>query len=200
VIPAGDPPARVLVVCSANRCRSPLAAALLRMALVERDVPADVGTAGLRSPGRSATDQTSMVGARRGLDLTAHRSRTLDPDLIATTDLILGMERVHVREVVALEPSAWSRTFTLKELVRRGESAGSREPDESIGSWLRRVSEGRTARDLMGESPDDDVTDPTGGPMAEHEDLAQELEDLVRRLAELVAVPVELPPVRWQSP
>ena len=198
--PRSTAPVRILVVCTANRCRSPLAAALLSRALHARDVDAEVVTAGLRGPGRSATEETAAVAARRDLDLAAHTSRVLDADLVGATDLVLGMERAHVREVVSQDASVWPHTFTLKELVRRGEAVGRREPDETLDHWLGRVGDGRTSRALLGDSPDDDVTDPTGGPVAEHEDLAQELEDLAERLAELVAPPAQLPPVRWHSP
>jgi hypothetical protein len=78
-------------------------------------------------------------------------------------DLVLGMERAHVRHAVLLEPEAWPRTFTLKELVRRGEELGSRPPVESPGAWLARAHEGRDRPDMLGDSLLDDVADPYGG-------------------------------------
>lgn len=98
---------------------------------------------------------------------------------------MLGMERGHVREATVVEPSIWPQAFTLKELVRRAETVGARAADESLDAWLARVHEGRQPRDLLGASSDDDVTDPTGGTAAEHEDLALELEALVDRLVGL---------------
>ncbi len=182
---ADDPAARILVVCTANQCRSPLAAALLQAALHARGVLVEVDTAGLGEPGFAATDPTLAVGARRGLDLTAPRSRQLTPDLIAPADLVLGLERRHVREVVVMVPSAWPRSFTLKEVVRRGERVGRRQSGESLPSWLERVHEGRERRELLGSSRLDDVGDPSGGTVADHEDLARELEDLLERLVGL---------------
>jgi protein-tyrosine phosphatase len=183
----------VLVVCTANRCRSPLAAAMLRGVLAERATPCEVEAVGLQEPGFPATGETVTVASRRGLDLTDHRSRRLEPALVADADLVLGLERVHVREVVLVAPEAWPRTFTLKELVRRGETIGARNPREPLSAWLARAHQGRQRRDLLGASPLDDVGDPTGSPVGDHEDTARELEDLVGRLVELAWLPAPDP-------
>ena len=156
---------------------------------------AEVDSAGLGEPGFPATESTSAVAARRGLDLAQHQSQLLTADLINSADLVLGMERVHVREVVLASPPAWPRTFTLKELVRRGEALGPIEPGEPLGAWLDRAHEGRRTQELLGASPVDDIADPTGGPIGEHEDLAAELEDLVGGLVNLVC-PDERAPIR----
>jgi protein-tyrosine phosphatase len=97
-------------------------------------------------------------------------------------DLVLGMERAHVRHTVLLEPEAWSRTFTLKELVRRGTELGPRPPVEPPGAWLARAHEGRARRDLLGDSPLDDVGDPYGGPSSAYEAAVSEIEGLVDHL------------------
>jgi protein-tyrosine phosphatase len=173
---------RVVIVCTANRCRSPLAAELLRSALAARGVPIRVDSAGLGAPGLPATDETVQVAARRGLDLTAHRSERLAADAIAGADLVLAMERRHVRDAVVAVPSAWPYTFTVKELVRRAEAVGPRPAAESFPAWIARVHEGRERSALQGASPIDDLADPTGGTLAEHEDTARELEDLLTRL------------------
>jgi protein-tyrosine phosphatase len=145
-------------------------------------VTAEVDSAGLGEAGFPATDATVAVAARRGLDLADHRSRRLTADLITPADLVLGMERVHVREVVVARPSAWPRTFTLKELARRAEAVPARTADLTVPAWIARLHEGRERRDLLGVSPLDDVTDPTGGTLAEHEDTARELDALIDRL------------------
>ena len=178
---------RIVVVCTAGRCRSPLAAALLHDALAARDEPAEIDTVGILEPGLPALEETVAVAERRGLDLTDHRSRRLEAPVIADADLVLTMERRHVQEVVAVDPAAWPHTFTLKELVRRGEAIGPREAGETPAGWLARAHEGRRSRDLLGASELDDIADPAGSPIGEHESLAVELEDLTSRLADLIA-------------
>jgi protein-tyrosine phosphatase len=176
---------RVLVVCTANRCRSPLAAALLRELLARGHPHVRVGSAGFGDAGAKATAHTIEAGNVLGLDLTEHRSRVVARSLLRRADLILGMERLHVRELVVLDPRTWPRAFTLKELVRRGETHGPRRPDETLREWAIRQSSGRQRNAMLGMSSTDDLTDPTGGDAADHERAAGELGDLLNRLVRL---------------
>jgi protein-tyrosine phosphatase len=179
------PAARVLLVCTANQCRSPLAGALLAAALATRGVTAEIETAGLASAGYPATEPTVTVAARLALDLSGHRSRLLTPTAIESADLVLGMERFHVREVVVTVPAAWPRVFTLKEFVRRAGAVGRRRADERVSTWIELVHDQRHRLELLGESSVDDLSDPTGGTLAEHEDTVRELGDLITGLVEL---------------
>ncbi len=99
---------------------------------------------------------------------------------------MLGLARDHVREVVVRWPEAWGRTFTLKELVRRGEGVGPRRADEELPDWLGRVSEDRDRRDLLGSSNLDDVVDPIGGLPSMFEQVAGEIQRLCVSLTDLV--------------
>jgi len=190
---AGAPVARniraieILMVCTGNTCRSPMAAALLARRLDEAGVKAVVSSAGILFDGRPATDHGVAVMADRGLDTSAHRSRRLRPEMISGADLIIGMARSHVQETVALAPDSLRRAFTLKELVRRGEERGGRAPGEALPDWLARLSAGRRPADLLGDSEADDVADPIGGPRRGYERTAEELDDLTARLARLLA-------------
>jgi len=121
----------------------------------------------------------------------------LSPALVTDANLLIAMERRHVRDLVTRDPAAWPRTFTLKELVRRGEAIGARAPDESLEQWIGRVHTGRESRELLGASVADDVHDPSGSPIGEHEDLAQELTDLIDRLAALLWPPVSM--IEWSA-
>jgi protein-tyrosine phosphatase len=178
--------ARVLVVCRANQCRSPLAAALLADRLERLGIAAVVTSSGTdATSGVPATDGTRTAASRLGLDLSAHRSRPTTAEMVRDADLVLAMERAHVREVVVLDPTAFARSFTLKELVRRGEGF---EPvaGETPRARLARLHAGRRPVDLLGASVDDDVEDPTGSGFADHETTARELGDLVDRVVALL--------------
>ena len=138
------------------------------------------------SDGQPATDPAVDTMAARGLDITGHRSRRISPELLGGPDLILGMAREHVREVVVLRPDLYPRTFTLKELVRRGGEVGPRGPGQSIEAWLQAVHHGRSPTQLMGASPNDDVADPIGRGTPVYEATALELVDLVDQLVDLL--------------
>lgn len=121
--------------------------------------------------------------AKRGFDLSSHQSRRLEDRHVATADLIVGMTREHVREAVVLDPTAWSRAFTLKELVRRAR----RRPrgDEPLDQWLAALASDREAEDLLGTSEADDVADPIGLDRHAYEETADELDRLTAALVAL---------------
>jgi protein-tyrosine phosphatase len=171
-----------VVLCTANRCRSPLAGAVLEREVQLHRLPVSVVTAGFSEPEFPATAETIDTARGMNLDLVAHRSRAADPEMLAEADLVIGMERRHVREAVVLEPTVWRHAFTLLELVRRAEAAEPRSRDETLTAWLERLSAGRERMELMGASPDDDIADPTTDWTVDHESTARLIDDLVRRL------------------
>jgi protein-tyrosine phosphatase len=160
---------------------------LLAARLEELGVDAHIHSAGLLSPGQRVPGPGLAVMATRGFDTSSHRSRRLSAELVGPADLIVAMAREHVEEIVATHPSAWGRTFTLKELVRRGERLGPRRAGQSVADYVAQLHTGRRPADLMGFSADDDVADPIGAPLAVYERTAAEIDDLTGRLARLLA-------------
>jgi protein-tyrosine phosphatase len=177
---------RVLFVCTANIVRSPIAAALLQVRLRDRGVDAAVESAGLLDSLRAIDNGAVFALESYGVDFRAHRSHRLDESMVRHATLILGLEREHVREAVLLDSAAWPRTFTLKEVVRRGEATGTRAQGESIENWIARTHGDRMHQELLGANPIDDIADPYGGPPGGYEDAAEEIDDLVARLVQLV--------------
>lgn len=145
----------LLFVCTGNTCRSPMAAALARQALMKKSKISvdELGAFGIEieSVGVSAWEgQRASEGAlaamrRRGLDISTHRSRRLTATQVQNSDLVLVMTSGHRQEVLAAVPSA-------SDKVR-----------------------------LLGEKP---VPDPIGGEEEEYEAVARELETMVARVME----------------
>lgn len=163
-----------------------MAEGLLRSRVTQAGLDLTVSSIGLMAPGVPASAHAVDVLAERGIDISAHRSRQLDRDAIERADLVVAMARRHVREVVLLDSDALARTFTLKELVRLGRERGPRRPSEALDSWLERVGASRTRPALVGDSADDDVADPIGGPRVDYERCATELDELLAEMIELV--------------
>ncbi len=119
----------MVLVCTGNTCRSPLAEALLREALVQRGLDGiEVLSAGTGAwEGAPASESAYLVGLERDLDLSGHRARLLTGDLIAPTDLILTMARHHRARVLELIPGA--RVHLLGEYAgRTGTAAEVADP------------------------------------------------------------------------
>ncbi len=105
----------VLLVCTGNTCRSPMAQAIAREQIAKAGgVEVRVISAGAAaSTGAPATPEAVTAMNAAGLDLSNHRSRNLTRDMIAEADLILGMSRSHVAAVLAADPTAVGKTTTL---------------------------------------------------------------------------------------
>jgi len=177
---------KILFVCTANQCRSPMAEALLRRHLTEREIPAEVSSCGLLEGNMPAAEIALEAMKDFDLDLSDHRSRRVSRYLIDESDLILTMTREHLREIVVNDPSSFGKTFTLKELVRRAR-ANPRQDNEALPEYLARIGLDRRPHDLMGDSPEDDVADPMLQGSDACRDTAQELNQLTRDIANVLA-------------
>jgi len=163
-----------------------MAEGLLRSLFAQAGVGASVGSAGLLPGGAPATPDAVATMADRGVDIAHHVSQTVTEEMARDTPLILAMTRHHVRELCAGYDAPIERTFTLKELVRRGDEIGGRVHGDSVYAWMARLNSGRRTADLMGDDPADDIADPVGRPRAVYEDTADELEALLRRFVQLL--------------
>lgn len=118
-----------MFVCTANICRSPIAMALLRNTLEEKQIDGDwrvesAGTWGLDGELPAAGSQAVMKGI--GIDIDDHRSRRVDHDLLKSYDLVLTMENGH-KEALSMEfPTFSDHIYMLSEMV--GEKKDIEDP------------------------------------------------------------------------
>lgn len=175
---------RILFVCSANICRSPMAVKFLQSRL--ETVPhVEVKSAGFLHSGRPVAREVLGTMRRWGLDLSSHLSSSVDAAIETSPDLILVMTRQHLRSLVDLDGRLFPRTFTLKEFVRLAEVEGHRAGQEDIETYVRRVSAGRTFSALL--SPDDsDIADPIGRRKKAYDRCAEEIETHTSSIATLL--------------
>ena len=93
----------IVVLCTGNICRSPMAEVLLGRQAAAHGSPATVSSAGFATEDRAAEPHAIRVMADRGLDLSGHRSRLATAAILAPADLVIGMTREHIREAYAVD-------------------------------------------------------------------------------------------------
>src|SRR6476659_2373656 len=108
----------IVFLCTGNRFRSPIAAAVFASAVSGDHVRVrSLGTAGMS--GAPPFAEALRIGSAYGLDLSSHRSRTLaDHELGDEADLVVGVETQHVARAVVDGGVSRSAAFLLVELVR----------------------------------------------------------------------------------
>ena len=108
-------PIKIAFVDSGNTGRSLIAQTLAGALATRRALPVAVISRGLDvDPFDEAPEPNAQtLMAARGFDVSAHRARRLDLADTAHADLILTMTAAHAEKVVALDPAAKAKTFTL---------------------------------------------------------------------------------------
>ncbi len=143
-------PATVLVVCTANICRSPMAAGLLQHALAAQPEP--LRSLRVRSAGVAARDgqrvsENSILALKKaGIDISGHVSRALTDTLLTEALVVLCMTESH-RAMIQLQAETPARhLFLFREFMPQ---RGDKEIPDPYGGSLK-VYE--AARDEMVEA------------------------------------------------
>jgi protein-tyrosine phosphatase len=139
---------RILVVCIGNICRSPMAEFLFRQRLGPRDV--HVSSAGLGAlVGRPIDVHAMQILKEHGIDADTHRARQLDSTMLREADLVLAMERRHLKAATRLAPEASGKMFLLDKWhdasdvpdpyhqPRQAFEHAYALIDRGVGSWMR---------------------------------------------------------------
>jgi protein-tyrosine phosphatase len=104
----------VLFVCYGNIMRSPFASGYLAQRGAAGRHTMQVRSAGYyQRTGRPADVRAVAASRQWGVDLSSHRSRKLDDDLIEWADVILVMDRPNLTAVRRSYPAAAAKTYLL---------------------------------------------------------------------------------------
>ena len=175
----------ILLVCTANQCRSPMAEALLRRRLGEQP-GIGVASAGFLEGGAPCPSDVLAVMDEVGLDLSGHRSRQVHPDLVDAAALVVTMSRQHAVDLAVAFPTAWSRCFTVSELEQRASAAGGPARGETFAGWLARLNGGRQRSDLLRLPSSGDIPDPIGRSLRDFRQTRDRLGEFAGRLGSML--------------
>ncbi|MEH3077175.1 MAG: hypothetical protein PGN11_17490 [Quadrisphaera sp.] len=165
---ATEPGPSVLVVCTGNICRSPVAERVLQAALDAATPPgaprvrvASAGTGAV--VGHPMEPEAVDVVRRAGCRAEGHVARHLTAVQVREASLVLTATREHRSAVVRLVPAAVRRTFTLREAGRiaaaRAQDVRGADPAARLASLADVLVRSRGALAAR-EADQDDVVDP----------------------------------------
>lgn len=106
----------ILFICTANRFRSPLAAAYFARLLAQHGHAAEFTAASAGTwagAGHPATPEARAIATEQGLDLSTHRTRPVTADLLSEAVLVLVMESNQQEALRQEFPQAAARVHTL---------------------------------------------------------------------------------------
>ena len=170
----------VVFVCTGNRARSALGAELLRL----HGPPSGlvVRSAGIMDLGSGVPALPEFVDTGRsfGVDLSSHVAHGLTRGELRDADLVIGFERQHVVDAVAVGHADPGRTFLLGELVELLESGATTAAEDGMAEALAHADARRTRTRPDASTA---IADPIGRPRAEMDRAAAHIDVLVRRLA-----------------
>jgi protein-tyrosine phosphatase len=110
----------ILFVCTANRFRSPVAAAMFQRNLEERGTAESwqIGSAGTwTTPGKPVIPGVSDAARKFGIDLSGHRSAEVSRGLLSEYDLVLVMQAGQKEALLTEFPDLQERIHLLSEVV-----------------------------------------------------------------------------------
>lgn len=126
---------------------------------------ASAGTAGLA--GYPIDGPSARALRELGGDPEGHVGRRLSPSMVASADLILTAATQHRSVIVQSDPSAFRRTFTLREFGRLGASVQPPTRPMAADALIMRVEDVASQRGyaVLAAPGADDIEDPFGSPL-----------------------------------
>lgn len=106
---------KILVVCVGNICRSPIGEALLKKHFGDQK---HIASAGVQAMVGKPADATSLeLMDLNGVDAHNHKAQQLTKQMAAEYDVILVMEKRHIKDVTRIAPSVSGKTFLIGKWI-----------------------------------------------------------------------------------
>ena len=144
---------KILLVCTANICRSPMAEGIFKALMATRSLDSKygVGSAGTWGQDNLPAFPLAVETLRkRGIDISNHRSRIIKGSIIDEANLVLTMEQNHKEALGAEFPFKKNKIFILSEMA--GESFDVEDPIKKTPEDFEKTADILTALVLDGLS------------------------------------------------
>jgi protein-tyrosine-phosphatase len=175
---------KVAFVCTGNRFRSPLAAALMEEKT--RGLPVEIMSLGILELGpEPALLEAIEIARGLGLELRDHRARSIADVDLGAFELVLGFERMHLLASVVDANAAIERTFTLPELIKLlGWIPGPPLPSDPVERARVRLRQAHLARPPDFRSlPMPELADPLGKTVLAQREIGREIVSMISHLS-----------------
>jgi protein-tyrosine phosphatase len=175
-------PFTLVYMCTANRARSPVAAAITRRLLGDAVVVRSCGTRARE--GLPPLPGAVLAAEKVGIDISGHRSSLLERAGVEDADLVVGFERIHVATAIVDGGAPRGRTFTLHELASlllQPPAGPSRNDADPVARARRLVADAGTRSRADAALPRE-LVDPVGRPQRVFDEVALEIDGLTRRI------------------
>ena len=145
----------ILVVCTGNICRSPTGEYLLKKGL---GPDFNVVSAGLGAlVDHPAHELSQKIALEHGVDMSPHRARQINLDILKWADLVLVMENGHKRELLQRYPWLEGKVFRYGEPQKVDVPDPYRRPENAFvlawnfiskltPYWVEKIKESETAK------------------------------------------------------
>ncbi|MBD3234203.1 MAG: low molecular weight protein arginine phosphatase [candidate division Zixibacteria bacterium] len=128
---------KVLIVCTGNTCRSPMAEGILRHLFKERSIDnIEVSSAGTSAvDGIPAAENGIIVCRDWGIDISNHLSRKLTQGMLESSDLVLAMSPDHLKTIRSVSPVD-EKLYLVKSFPEKPNNLNMEAVDDPIGGSL----------------------------------------------------------------
>ena len=189
-------PFRILMVCTGNICRSPMAEQMLRQKFAQRNIKnVVIDSAGVFAMvGQTMTPETAVALSNAGVKPSKHAARQTTTEMLASYNLVLTATTEHRAEVVRTLTRANRYTYTIKEFANLVSYVANPDPDVELPTPTDLADKLLSASMARGYAPEVSQAD-IEDPYLQHQDVFEatrlELDPLLDAIADWAVLDVK---------